>query len=296
MRFHEYHTKYQRLARRGESQEAYLERANAEYEGATYSSWVRANTEYHWSKELRPYYSIYPVAMEMFAKVRLDGVPLKLLNAPLPRLLVRFPVGREPVFEGTQLRTMLLGNAQFNNEENVLTINYTTDKGDAIRGVSGFGIDLLADLDCEQAIHRVWSATMEQNSRDDRYTQGQALVDVFGLGPDMLTFAARVVLGVCLLGSDSELIEPDVLDKDHARWEESHDPKYIDKAHRRGKKGWTVGAHLETIPHVRRPHFGIRWTGKGGQVPKLVPISGSVVMRKKIGEMPTGYLDLESTP
>ena len=44
-------------------------------------------------------------------------------------------------------------------------------------------------------------------------------------------------------------------------------------------------------PHMRVPHFAIRWTGKGRTKPKLVPVKGSLVNREKILPIPTGYLD-----
>jgi hypothetical protein len=39
------------------------------------------------------------------------------------------------------------------------------------------------------------------------------------------------------------------------------------------------------------PHFGLRWTGEGRKIPKIVPIKGSVINKKLVAEVPTGYED-----
>ena len=65
---------------------------------------------------------------------------------------------------------------------------------------------------------------------------------------------------------------------------------YIEKARKRGIVGWSIGKQYETCPHYRRPHFGIRHTGKGGAIPRIVPIKGAVVHNKKLTTVPTGYI------
>lgn len=94
-------------------------------------------------------------------------------------------------------------------------------------------------------------------------------------------------------GSDEGILSSVVLSKDKDKYELSRDEKYVEKAKRRGIVGWDVGKHIEFSPHLRRPHFGLRWTGKGRKEPKIVPIKGCIVRRNKMTEVPTGYLDKE---
>ena len=75
-------------------------------------------------------------------------------------------------------------------------------------------------------------------------------------------------------GERPQIISPDVLADDRAKFEASGDQRYIDKAHRRGKVGWDVGKHIEVIPHFRRPHMMLVWTGRGRAVPRIVPRKG----------------------
>ena len=81
----------------------------------------------------------------------------------------------------------------------------------------------------------------------------------------------------CLLENDPSVVEPDVLSKNRDRFEQTGDRKCVDKALRRGKVGWNVGRRIEVIPHYRRPHLMLAWTGPGWAVPRVVPRQGSVV-------------------
>jgi len=82
---------------------------------------------------------------------------------------------------------------------------------------------------------------------------------------------------------------PDVLSKDRAKFADTGEQKYIDKAHRHGKVGWNVGRQIEVAPHYRRPHMTLVWTGRGRAVPRVVPRRGSVVHREKVERVPSGF-------
>jgi hypothetical protein len=91
------------------------------------------------------------------------------------------------------------------------------------------------------------------------------------------------------MADDPELVLADVLSKDRLDFERTGDQKYVDRARRRGKVGWLVGAHVEVDLHYRRPHFGIRWTGAGRSVPRVVPRRGSVVHSEVVEKVPSGF-------
>jgi len=80
-----------------------------------------------------------------------------------------------------------------------------------------------------------------------------------------------------------------LLADDRGKFEANGDRKYIEKAHRRGKVGWDVGKHIEVIPHFRRPHMALVWTGHGRMMPKIVPRKGSVVHRDMVEKLPSGF-------
>jgi hypothetical protein len=102
----------------------------------------------------------------------------------------------------------------------------------------------------------------------------------------------KLVSTLCLLRDDPSLITPDVLTDDRDEWELSDEErkKFLeDRARRRGKIGWNIGAKIEMMPHYRRPHFGIRWCGERRRILRYVPIKGSIVHREVVCTIPTGY-------
>jgi hypothetical protein len=105
-----------------------------------------------------------------------------------------------------------------------------------------------------------------------------------------LDIIIRIVVGLLIVSEDQDYCIPDVLTKHKAKFAEGKNMKYVEKAKRNGKYGWTIGEQLESVPHFRRPHLGFRHTGVGRTIKKLVPIKGAIVNRNKIN-LPQGYQD-----
>lgn len=116
---------------------------------------------------------------------------------------------------------------------------------------------------------------------------------------DSMRFALKAALTLHILADDPSIITPDVLSKDRERYDSETDEAWkqraVERARRRGIVGWNLGADYEVCPHYRRPHLGLRYTGKGKSVPRIVPIKGSVVHRSRLTEVPTGYLLSDGT-
>jgi hypothetical protein len=109
---------------------------------------------------------------------------------------------------------------------------------------------------------------------------------------DVRRNCVRLVGTLCLLGDNHELIEPEVLEADQGKLDNGADiKKLVDKAHRRGKFGWSIGKGIEMIPHYRRPHPALVWTGEGRTVPKIILRKGSIIHRDAVESIPTGFED-----
>jgi len=100
----------------------------------------------------------------------------------------------------------------------------------------------------------------------------------------------KIAIGILMLAHDPEYCKPMLLNRDKNRSLSGGDLDVaIERARRNGKYGFDIGESIEVSPHFRRPHFAIRWTGKNGNVPKLVPVKGCFVNKSLMSDIPTGY-------
>ena len=246
---------------------------------------ARMDAEETWYGEHRPYYSVYPSIVQPLVRLRLDIDSGSVPHPPLPSLVVRFAKGFEPAFApGCFARAMLLSQGTSRQGDRVLLTwvdvgkRTPLDGGNEFVEVNAHSIPLRAGTTLEQSLEE--AAQRTSMPRNEFMTE--------------MISASRLAGTLCLLGQDPQIIEPDVLAKDRAKWERTHDLAIVERAVRRGKLGWLVGGKLEVMPHVRRPHMALRWTGPGGKEPRIVPVKGSIVHREKVEHLPTGRLDQEN--
>jgi len=241
---------------------------------ADYGDIVRyllVSREMDWIEEKRPYYDVYPSMIPILEGLRLD-FSLKDISLPMgfEQLLVRFPENHDVQYiffslEKHEGQYRCLMNAHFLSKES-------------------------EDED------RVTITTMWE---DD--ATGQSALDYLkGCDPDMSEYKINqmtrffvIFIGICLIGNDPEIVERQVLSKDLIKLNDDNHERLAEKAKKRGKFGFSFGAMLEKIPHLRRPHPCWVACGPGRKYRKLKLRKGSIVHRDKIEKMPTGLLDSE---
>lgn len=224
-----------------------------------------ADMEADWVSARRPYYSVYPAMLSALMKVKLS-IPWNSLIWPMDSC--------EPVL-----------------------IRLPENDDDGVKSVlccgRGGRWQISAIIKSKNAAHKYFG---DEASSSYIIEDTVKTLEWDGQGPpiEFIADSFRLFVAVCLIGNNPDFVQPEVLSEDAARYEKTLDPKLVEKAKRRGKKGWTIGKSIESIPHLRRPHFGIRWTGKAKAIPKIVPIKGCVVRKGVVHEVPTGYLDDEA--
>lgn len=253
-----------------------------QHDPAAWTVGHRLSTERRWTAAKRPYYSVYPFVADSLVRLPLD-IDGGLIRLPLKDLLVRFAHGHEldALGDGTRLvRSLLVSRASTTQGEGlVLMVDFGESYKDwPIQSYMSFA--LAAGQTVEESLRQI-------NYREQRAEARES--------EDALTTCVRLACTICLLGDDPSMVTPDVLDSDRRRYEETHDPALISRAIGRGKRGWLIGAKLECDPHYRRPHLGLRWTGHGRTVPRIVPIKGAIVHRQKLVALPQGRIDDEQS-
>lgn len=242
-----------------------------------------------WFCDCRPYYKCFPAVIDTLTKMRLD-VALKDAKLQERVVLIRFADGKEPKSGCLTLLACLtefcFWEGQPEEAKGVLLVEalvkYPTEIASCLRWWREEDPGTIEDLG------------KEMESREDcvaNYKQGTVLEKD---ERDLLWMATRASFAVHLLADDPSIITPDVLSRDRDRYDRETDEAWkqraVDRARRRGVVGWNIGADYEVCPHYRRPHFGLRHTGKGGTVPRIVPIKGAVVHRSRLTEVPTGWM------
>lgn len=235
-----------------------------------------------WDLAKKPYYSIYPKIVKSLLRVPLD-IKMERLEYPTSTstLLIRLARGHE--LNG-QVRAILVASMRhgYSKDKKVIPMTMQCTNGEAYAALFECGLDVTLDtLINKQA----------------------SLPEPNGLDTETVRQCMKLAVGVSLLDHDPELVMPDVLADDRDKVGLAMDPvllaKLTDKAQRRGKVGWIIGACTEPAPghtvspHYRNPHFAIRWTGAGRVKPVLTSIKGSIIHRNKMTEIPTGYLEKE---
>lgn len=256
----------------------------------------------------RPFFNVYPRVLEALLKTRLDikpgDIPRSIIH-DLPAIVVKLPVGSKiartlntdwfilSVFEGEPMK--VLSAMKFNRlfgvkEETPFVAVYSRRKADEMALISTCVMDsTFADAD--------YGGVLDRPEVEDGvafFHKQPALVP--DISVDALNLLCKIAMGVMLLAADpEEFLKPVILKADENR---PHVPmaSLVDKAKRRGVFGFTVGEDIERCPHFRRPHFAIRWTGKGSTVPKLVPVRGAIIGKEKLVTVPTGYESTSPPP
>lgn len=226
--------------------------------------------EIEWRSARRPFYHLYPEAFSMLLRTSLD-LNVSSLVMPIDCVCVAMPIGCCVIGLGEVTNIFIMkqsGGITF-------LVRYKTPSEDVPRSISGVLLD-------NENVKKILSGDGESDGANE-------LWDI----------SARVVVGTMILASQPEMIDRVLLAKDVLYGRTG--PSAERRAVKRGINGWSIGKNLEGFGrdvsgHIRRPHFAIRWTGKGGETPRLVPVKGSVVNRSKITTVPTGYLDNPEPP
>jgi hypothetical protein len=248
---------------------------------------IRLRIEEQWFYNKRPYYNIYPSIISCLTKVSLEKLSTNLINLPLPELLLRFPENSNHPLRFWHddkeyvVRTIMVGdNFKFSNSKENFLI-FWIDVGEII---ANWNVQMFRILCKKQNTNVEDAFSLLENHPSSN--------DGIIYPADFIQDCARLVCSVCLMSTDPEIVQPEVLSIDEIRYEKTKDPKYIEKAINRGKLGWNFGKNIDISPHVRAAcPAALYWTGPGKTIPTIRFRKGSIVHKNKLSKIPTGYLD-----
>lgn len=245
----------------------------------------------NWNDIGCPYYDVYPKIIPMLTKLNLD-IPGDQIKPPngLENLLLRLPENTEHSLSRGDMKVKSI----FMSFQKCSRSVGSLEKSPALV----VGLDL-GERD-ESGLLPMFTMRVfpidERNIEESMNTlidfQGEC--DGWVIPNDLIDDCVRLCLTVCLIGDNSEVLQPQVLTNDMTKYniaDEITKRKLIDKAKRRGKFGFSLGAGIEKAPHYRIPHKALIRVGEGRRQYKLIFRSGSLVHRNKVEQIPTGYLN-----
>lgn len=244
---------------------------------ANHQSWSMNLVDYYWYSQTRPYYKVWPSIITPLCKIKLD-ISFDDIQAEEQTICIRFPVGFEPSTSDGKIRSIMAAVLPTYNQEHIKVLSVWPDiiRSDGRKcDATILYVSEQVDLTIEQQLIGWYFTTKDQQP--------------LGIS-ESISACVRFAVSVLILGHDPSIIEPEVLACDADKFARTNDPKYIDKARRRGVVGWSIGREFESCPHYRRPHLALRHTGKGKTIPKIVPVKGAIVHREKMTQVPTGHI------
>ncbi|MEK6675457.1 MAG: HNH endonuclease [Planctomycetota bacterium] len=253
-----------------------------------------------WVDEQRPYYNMWPIAVELSRNVKLT-LPFNSIAIPFHAMLLRFAKGHEPCGIPVAMLcwptdTGLIQVAAYSRQQrHRISLAYHYDPNDQVEEwlnkavANGERRNPTGDGSVSESLNKVLA-------------DGDVSASIYDAGTAVPELLIRLCVFIGLLANDCDFITPIVLAKDRQKHESTDDPdtkKWLeDRAARRAGRGFDVAMKLqiekEKSPHWRNPHLCLFWTGEERKKPVIQLRSGAVVQRVSMAEVPTGYLGPET--
>lgn len=264
-------------------------------------TWRQSVLERDWGKLGYPYYNVYPAIIPMLLSVKLDIPCSSVQGLSVHPVELRLPLGLKgqggvtddpfswvdaPTGKRHRVESVLFGIQEVSKavgaDELVPGFVIAFDVGE--RDETGLPIMSFKFFPLRDDM-TIWDASY---ALDKHVSWASGLIVPAEIEQNIV----RLCACVALIDNNPDLIRPEVLTADAAKWaaaSEDERAKLVERAKKRGKYGWSIGAEVEVIPHMRRPHPALVWTGKGRVTPRIVMRKGSVVHRSKMLEVPSGF-------
>jgi len=296
MKFHDYRTRRD-PAYKGTSEE-YIRQCMVQPAFKDEAQALLGIIELGWLTHERPYYNVYPVAVELCLKTSLN---MKWGNILFPhrRLLLRFAQGHEP-FGVTTVLARVPSDAAEKTE-----VAFHRTRKDTL--YLAREIELAGHIQTLNQDGHLWVYVAPQSLKDEVIKDtavdvtSQAGIESSSFS-DRTNFLIRLLAFIGLLSRGTDLITPAILSADREEYDATSDDSrkrwLEERAAKRLGRSFDVGRNLEVerqaCPHWRMPHLALFHTGPGRSIPELRVRSGCVVIPRDMSKVPTGFFGRES--
>jgi len=253
------------------------------------SSKVLMDLTVDWIEAEKPYYNVWPSIIDNIENLDLSKIPTSCIKFPVDVLCIKLPTSKE------WFRTELVDSKYIHLRSAVIQVvpgklRVLLDDGrDFVKqGTRSYAVELREGNTLEAAIKQTLTNALGR------------VVDIANNDKNMMRVlefiskSFRLIAGLGLLSSQGNLVTPDLLTKD--RGKEISVEEAQARAKKKGMYGWSIGKDFssEQIPHVRKAHLALYWTGEKKTIPVIKMRTGEnngpiLVHKKKLKEVPTGF-------
>ena len=262
---------------------------------------LQVQFEWKWLETRRPYYLLYPAALAAFQRLTLEKIDCAAIQPPSDQtaLIVYLPKGNK-LLDGDREATALYILTDVVHSDNIPLVAFGVYYGE-YGLVSGLKVpswdywffERIQGRSISEEIERVLKCTQPLPIDVKIYGSSESRL----LTTEELKRLTRVGATLCLLNNSPDFLRPDILAADETRCKTPADIlKYQQRAHKRGKIGWTIGRDMENQPHTRIPHPAFYWCGPGRTRLEVRYRPGVIVHREVLEAIPTGFEEDPKTP
>lgn len=263
----------------------------------------QAILERDWCDANKPYYNVWPAVFDMISKIKLS-IPCSAVKLPEPNKVfcLRLPHPNPYKFDGGEIKTILFSNQKVSDKigsRNMIDglcimIDVGEKTKDGTYSINGSESDL--PIYTFKFFPWLSDSTIEEAANVLPYHESWQ--DGVVIPHNIIVQAIKLAVVTCMIYDDPDIVTPDVLARDRVKYDEALKAEdtnkigaILDRARRRGKNAFDIGRAVDAMPHFRRPHMALFWTGPGRTVAKIQLRKGSIVHRDKIVNVPTDYLE-----
>jgi len=255
---------------------------------------ARMSLEQSWYVHRRPYYRVWPSAIDMLQKLDLSKIMCNMVTPLRMPVVITLPESHPLLAGGCEIRSFIVAGvaigATYGSKVDgepmpqlMLFAQHTAQDDDRLF-LAAAQIKLLGEnSSIEECLEAVYTRT--KAAKNEVASSVDAMKEIANV-------CARLYITLCLMGTDDcDLVDRLVMNKHKDKYAKTGDEKYIEAAIRNGINGFDIGRDMHMMPHFRRPHYGFRWCGPGKTELKLRKIKGAIIHRDKIDAIPSGYVD-----
>lgn len=265
-----------------------------------FASTLCAGLELSWLTHQRPYYNVYPIAVDLCLKTSLN-MRWGDITFPVRSLLLRFARGHEPLRMTTAL-VRVPSDALWSTPA-----AYHASRKKAADLSPCF--PLMANMQTDNDTGGLWTYAPTSDLKEEIISDSLGITEK-GFHEngaalqftDKSNFLIRLLAFIGLLARGTDLVTPAILASDREEYDATSDEsrkRWIEeRARKKLGTSFDVGRSLEleraSSPHWRSPHLALFHTGEGRKTPVLKVRSGCVVVPRDMSHVPTGYMGNES--